>query len=75
MRVKVTRLGSTEGMAVKPKYLQARRLGARGKIMNYIAGHGGDCWWIRHDDGTIGGYGYMEFQRVRSKRRTGERTK
>jgi hypothetical protein len=68
MEVRVTGLGSTEGMLVGPKYLKARRLGARGKIMNHIAGHGGDCWWVEHDDGTIGAYCYAEFQPVRRRR-------
>ena len=56
LRVKVAKLHKTTGLLVAQHYLDDRRLGAIGVVGNWIAGHGGDAWWVRHEDGTIGAY-------------------
>lgn len=58
--VKITRLGSTGGILVKPEYLAARELG-EGTLKGWIPGHGGDVWWIEHANGSIGAYSIDEF--------------
>ena len=55
-------LGSTAGIFVRPLYLEARRPNAKGTIKNWVAGHGGDVYWVEHEDGAIAVYGWMEFE-------------
>ncbi len=55
-KVRVGFLGSTAGIFVKMKYLEARREGAEGQALFPISGHGGEVWWVRHDDETIAAY-------------------
>jgi hypothetical protein len=50
--VVVYRLEDTTGMLVNPKYLATRMCGARGKVERWVPGHGGDLWWVTHDDGA-----------------------
>lgn len=64
-RVRTDRtLGSTVGMLVKQQYLDARRSNAEGTIKGWVTGHGGDVYWVQHDDGTVAAYGWMEFELV-----------
>ncbi len=60
LRVKVLRLGDTEGMLIGKKYLDVRKVGAVGVVEGWVPGHGGDVWWVRHEDGTVGAYIYTE---------------
>lgn len=55
-------LGSTSGMLVNPKHLECRRGGARGVVRGWVAGHGGDVYWVEHEDGTVGAYCWSEFE-------------
>lgn len=43
------------GFLVKIGYLEARRSGP-GIYRDFVAGCGGDVWWIEHPDGEIGAY-------------------
>ncbi len=63
LRVKVHTLGSTAGMLIAEKNLVVRREGAIGTIEGYVAGHGGDVWWVRHEDPPYdaGAYSFTEF--------------
>lgn len=58
-RVRVVKLDSTTGMLIADRHLQARRVGATGIVRNYVPGHGGDVWFVEHDDGSIGAYLYI----------------
>ena len=49
-------LGSTDGMFVSSKNLEARKENVPGKIAGYVPGHGGDVYWIKHEDNTVGAY-------------------
>ncbi|HBI25646.1 MAG: hypothetical protein UT41_C0001G0234 [Candidatus Wolfebacteria bacterium GW2011_GWC2_39_22] len=60
--IKTTALKSTKGMLVKHEYLAARKAGATGIVMGFVPGHGGDVWWIKHEDGSIGAYCFNEFK-------------
>lgn len=51
-RVRVRCLGTTQGMLIGPSYLSIRRAGAEGTVLGYVAGHGGDVWWVQQDDGV-----------------------
>lgn len=62
LRVRTTKLEDTTGMLIQPKYLAARRSGKRGTVKGFVAGHGGDVWWVEHEDGTVGAYCFTEFE-------------
>lgn len=38
-----------------------RRPGALGLLRGFLSGHGGDVYWVQHQDGTVGPYGWWEF--------------
>jgi hypothetical protein len=54
-------LGDTRSMLIAERYLKARRPDANGMIQGFVPGHGGDVWWVRHDDGEVAAYSYTEF--------------
>ena len=54
-------LGDTEGMLVKQEHLDARQPNKDGQVSGPVPGHGGDVWWVAHDDGTTGAYESKEF--------------
>jgi|HubBroStandDraft_5_1064220.scaffolds.fasta_scaffold1300916_2 hypothetical protein len=58
------RLGSTRGFIVAQKLLEARRPSALGLIWGVVGGHGGDVYWVKHDDGTGAAYMSDEFELV-----------
>lgn len=65
IRVRVTKLGETKGMLIKPKHLDCRREGVTGVVDGYVPGHGGDVWWVKHDDSTdIGAYVFDELELI-----------
>lgn len=63
LRVGVKKLGDTKGMMVNKKHLDVRKVCVKGEIVGYVPGHGGDVWWVRHDDGQIGAYVFDEFEK------------
>lgn len=64
LKVKITKLGDTKGMIIKPRHLDVRKVGVTGTIVGYVPGHGGDVWWVRHEDGEIGAYVFNEFEKA-----------
>ena len=63
LRVKTTELGEITGMLIAAKYLAVRAAGITGVVQGYVAGHGGDVWWVKHDDsGDVGAYVFNEFE-------------
>jgi len=62
IRVRVAFDYGTGGMLIHQKYLDARRVGATGITGLYVPGHGGDIYWVKHDDGTIAAFGFMELE-------------
>lgn len=68
LRVRVTKLeDDITGMFVKKKYLDVRQVGIKGRITGYVPGHGGDIWWVEHDNGDVGAYIFTEFERSGEK--------
>lgn len=63
LRVKVTKLEDTKGMMIKWEHLRVREVGVKGTVIGYVPGHGGDVWWVKHDDGQIGAYVFDEFEK------------
>lgn len=49
------------GLLVTERHLFARR-DAPGVVKGYVPGHGGDVWWVEHDDGAIGAYCFTEME-------------
>lgn len=58
----VDTLQSTAGLMVTHAALRNRRSSADGVECGYVGGHGGDVWWVLHDDGTVAPYMLMELQ-------------
>jgi len=50
------------GVLVKDKYIQTRKPGAPGTILGCVPGHGGDIYWVEHEEGNIAVYGWPEFE-------------
>ena len=50
LRVRIVKLGKTTGMCIHPKHLDCRKAGVTGTVKGYVPGHGGDVWWVVHDD-------------------------
>ena len=63
LRVEVKKLGDTKGVFIKKEHLDVRKIGVKGEVVGYVPGHGGDVWWIKHDDGQIGAYVFDEFEK------------
>lgn len=55
------KLGSADGMSAGPRY-SPRRASAPGVIAGVVGGHGGDVYWVRHDDGETAAYCFDEFE-------------
>lgn len=55
-------LDTTTGMLIKPEYLTNRKSNVTGVIHDWVIGHGGDVWWVKHDDGLIAPYAFTEFE-------------
>jgi len=65
-------LSSTSGITVKQHHLDARKPDTPGIIRGWVAGHGGDIYWVQHEDESVAAYGWMEFELVPGRTR-GER--
>ena len=61
IKVHIIKLESTSGMIVAQEHLNNRKLGLTGIVRCCVAGHGGDAWFIEHDDKSIGAYCFTEF--------------
>lgn len=58
----VEKLQSTAGLMVTHTALSNRHPSAEGVECGYVGGHGGDVWWVLHDDGTVAPYLLTELQ-------------
>jgi len=61
---RIAPMEACRGFFVKERHLEARKPNCEGKYTGYVAGAGGDVWWIEHLDGTIGAYAYNELTDV-----------
>ncbi|MEK7538837.1 MAG: hypothetical protein AAB552_03265 [Patescibacteria group bacterium] len=65
MRVRtVGALGDSDGMLIKQEHLDARQPNKDGQVLGQVPGHGGDVWWVAHDDGTTGAYALNELNSI-----------
>ena len=64
LRVKTMKLGSTKGFFITQRHLDVRKSRITGTVTGWVPGHGGDIWWVKHDDGTVGAYGFDEFEPI-----------
>jgi hypothetical protein len=56
-------LGTTFGMSVPQRNIEARRPSMAGTIHGYVPGHGGDVYWVRHDGvEAVAAYCFTEFE-------------
>ncbi len=62
LRVRVGKLGSTEGMLINYRRLNGRLEGATGMVKHAVPGHGGEVWIIEQDDGNVSAYSYLELE-------------
>jgi hypothetical protein len=49
----------TDSFFVAEKHISVRRSGD-GVYLGHVPGAGGDVWWVKHEDDTIGAYSYTE---------------
>lgn len=69
LRVRITKDEGTMGMMIAAKNLNNRAVGKTGKVKGYAPGHGGDVWWIEHDDGSgAAAYCHTEFEEIASEK-------
>lgn len=47
---------------MRAQHLECRRPSAKGTIRGWVPGHGGDVWWVEHEDGTVGAYCFDELE-------------
>ena len=64
-------LGSTLGFLVHPMHIKSRRPDTLGMFEQWVPGHGGDVWAIRHHEGPgdadpspIAVYGFWELEKI-----------
>ena len=60
-------LDSTRGMMISQRHLDARVADKPGKITGVVPGHGGDVYWVQHEEviGTVpAAYCFSEFELV-----------
>jgi hypothetical protein len=51
------------GLLIEPRHLVVRRPNAAGVICGFVAGHGGDVYWVAHlGDPCTAAYGWWEFE-------------
>lgn len=67
-------LGSTRGMMIYGGNLARRKPAADGVITGVVPGHGGDVYWVRHDDGSgaeaiLAAYSFTEFELAETEKR------
>lgn len=56
-------LGYTGGFLIAQRHLDAQQPSAFGVILDVVAGHGGDVYWVAHVGGTCRvAYGWMDFE-------------
>jgi hypothetical protein len=60
--VEVGKLGSTQGMLVAEKHLVARQANSKGRLLNWVPGHGGDVWAVDHGGRRIAVYSIDEIK-------------
>jgi hypothetical protein len=57
-------LEDTRGMMVAQKHLDCRTPGITGTVEGLVGGHGGNIWWVKHDDGAVAAYCYTELEPI-----------
>lgn len=63
LKVKTTKLGETTGMMIASKHLDCRAEGRVGEVKGYVPGHGGDVWFVAHDNSNeVGAYVFTEME-------------
>ncbi len=63
LNVRTIKLGETTGMTIAEKHLVVRKTGVTGTVLNYVPGHGGDVWFVKHDGcEEIGAYCFDELE-------------
>lgn len=55
-------LHPTTGMLIAADKLANRRANTPGTVVGVVGGHGGDVYWVRHEDGTVAAYGWPEME-------------
>jgi len=65
LRVKTRpRLLATTGFIIHEKHINARKPNKFGSVRQWVPGHGGDVWFVQHDDRSVGAYRIDELGKV-----------
>jgi len=63
IKVIVKKLESTKGFLIADKHLNIREVGKIGVVLQLVAGHGGDVWFVQQDNG-IAAYCFTEMELI-----------
>ena len=50
VKTELNKKRGTKGMLIRQDYLDNRKDKITGTVRGYVAGHGGDVWWVEHDE-------------------------
>jgi hypothetical protein len=50
LRVRTGELESTTGMIIPSDFVTPRKAGITGTVIRVVPGHGGDVWFVKHDN-------------------------
>ena len=63
MKVATVRLRETTGIIVGDRHLEVRKAGVAGTVLGQVPGHGGEVWFVKHDNSQeVGAYCYDELE-------------
>jgi len=55
----------TKGLLVKQHHLDVRKVGVAGTLKSHVPGHGGDVWFVQHENSeVVGAYCYDELDKL-----------
>ncbi|MDD5696584.1 MAG: hypothetical protein PHO90_01245 [Candidatus Pacebacteria bacterium] len=57
----VSKLDDTKDLGIAKEHLHVRRPDEEGVVESRASADGGYLWWVRHNDNTMGIYGFDEF--------------
>lgn len=59
-----TQLEIPQSMIAMPSLIANRRPDSQGMITGVVPGHGGDVYWVKHEDDKVAPYSFSEFELV-----------
>jgi len=64
LKVRVAKLKSTTGLSIDQELINNRKMGVTGVLQKWVPGHGGDMWYVKHDNGKMAVYAFDELEKL-----------